>query len=202
MIELEISGKIIFKNIVSKLLFLLILIQFAASCSSPEERRREEARRYVEKYLFTEDFYKNEKNYEILYENQYTGVIIPEKDAKEFTKWEVRFWTPDKFIVDKAESIVPKFLTKIIHSEKANDYSKRDASEILNILKSYKRQYVGYMEKGKKYLWIHFINGIPAFNGEWKNHPVHIFDGGIVSWRVVYDIEKNEIIDYDVNPRA
>jgi hypothetical protein len=128
--------------------------------------------------------------------NGFEGVIFPAEkrvlgsgaDANK-----MQYWTPSKADVAEAESKLLAFLQQA----KLGNHEK---DRILKDIKSYKRQYVGILTRGKKELFINFF--CESFQEEWTKHFLLVLDGGACFFRVNFSMEKKMFHDLSVNGYA
>jgi hypothetical protein len=67
-------------------------------------------------------------------------------------------------------------------------------------LSDYAYQYVGLIIDGKKYIYINaFIYSKIETEKDWKTKPIIVCDGGISFWGVLFDIEKSNFIQLEIN---
>jgi len=131
----------------------------------------------------------------------YRGVIFGEKcsDLKYFEKrypMKIKFWTPRKKDVVKAEIAIPKFLEE----NGSEDFDVKYVDEIINNIDSYIRQYCGVIIDKKKYVYCSFIKEYKSNNinadiyKNWENELICIWfiaDGGTDYFDILYDVKRN-----------
>lgn len=141
------------------------------------------------------------------------GVIASERAA---TKWRVQvaqakgFWTPTPQDVEAAESRLRAALEKgakdpdTIMPGPFSDFSRKYSSgEIAKVLEhyiTYRRQYVGVIVGGKRYL---LLNSFPARESMHERERfVSVDDGGSNFWRVLYSIDDKTFSRMEINGYA
>jgi hypothetical protein len=127
---------------------------------------------------------------------KFEGVIVPAARAAEFVKSLTGYegkghWTPGREDVFKFEARIEA------HLRKATD--KRSPA-LWKKLSNYRRQYAGVEVEGRKLLYANFF--CDTFNGEWKNRPVAVEDGGDCFFQIKYDLHTGAFTDLQINGEA
>jgi len=119
------------------------------------------------------------------------GVVIPASEAKKqaiLFGGPTEFWTPTSADVKELEARLPSFL----HAEAlgAGD-ARKDIIEVRRRLRTYRRQYVGFVLDGKKQI---LPNAFPKDEDfAWKREFIVVSDGGASFWRVLYDVRQRRL---------
>lgn len=125
----------------------------------------------------------------LVHTSDFDGVIFPadmKAFQREFPKG-VRYWTPQESDVLVAEKELIPFLSR------SNDAR---AKEILSKIKTYKRQYVGVVVAGRKYIYFNLF--CVALN-YWTREEVVVLDGGTCFFNVRFSIETRTFSNLRVN---
>ena len=127
---------------------------------------------------------------------KFEGAIVPAARAAEFVKSLTGdegkgHWTPGREDVFKFEARLES------HLRKAAD---RRSPALWKKLVDYRRQYAGIEARGRKLLYVNFV--CHSFNGEWKNHPVSVDDGGDCFFQIKYDPQTGAFTDLQINGEA
>jgi hypothetical protein len=136
---------------------------------------------------------------------EYTGVIISENGASEFSykfdKASTSFWEPSTDDVSRAEECIRQFLVSTQDDPKLHTYQKEKTAFILENLEKYRRQYVGIVVDGEKRIWCNaFFTDYPIPN--WEHVPVEAIDGGEYFWQIEYILLKDECINFYIQGEA
>jgi len=121
--------------------------------------------------------------------SDFDGVILPadmKAFQREFPKG-VRYWTPAESDVLLAEKELIPFLSRSGDTR---------VKEILSKIKTYKRQYVGVVIAGHKYVYFNLF--CVALN-YWTRREVVVFDGGTCFFNVRFSTESKAFSDLRVN---
>lgn len=136
---------------------------------------------------------------------EYTGVIISENGASEFSYLfdtaSTSFWEPSIDDVARAEERIRQFLVSAQQDPKLDTYQKENAALILRDLETYRRQYVGIVVDGEKRIWCNSFLSHDSFP-DWLRLPVDVDDGGTSFWQIEYDLLKDECINFYVHGEA
>jgi len=126
-----------------------------------------------------------------------TGVIFSGEQVAQFAEipymFELTppFWTPTEEEVAHLEGKLRPYLEGVTIA---------DARAIAAELGSYKRQYLGYTDGGKK--WI-LVNGFCErhWRGDdsWHDSVVFVFDGGRCLFHVRYDLSRSQFEQLEIN---
>lgn len=101
------------------------------------------------------------------------------------------YWTPTADEIATLESMLPKYVSAL----------GRPAPPLLE----YHRQYVGFISKGKKFIYVNFFHKWPLEHGQlkdWRKVPVNICDGGDYFWGIEFDTEKKQFFNAFFNGQA
>lgn len=99
-------------------------------------------------------------------------------------------WTPTAEDIKEVELII-----------KASYKDYRTTYE-LKSLRSYKRQYLGYLnEKGERIVWINALCG-NDLNDWLKNDTVIVLDGGSCYWNVRVNLMTKQVFNFGVNSKS
>jgi hypothetical protein len=128
----------------------------------------------------------------LVHTSDFDGVIFS-ADMKAFQKefpTGVRYWTPSESDVLAAERELIPFLS-----------SSKDArvKEILSKIKTYKRQYVGVVIAGRKYIYFNLFCMAPNY---WTREEVVVFDGGTCFFNVWFSSDTKAFSKLRVNGLA
>jgi hypothetical protein len=133
---------------------------------------------------------------------EYTGVIISENGASEFSylfdKASTGFWEPSINDISRAEECIRQHIVSVQDNPKLDTYQKESAAFILNNLEKYRRQYVGIDVDGEKRIWCNSFFSDDSFP-DWERVPVDVDGGGKHFWQIEYDLLKDECINFYVH---
>jgi hypothetical protein len=133
---------------------------------------------------------------------EYTGVIISENGASEFSylfdKASTGFWEPSVNDISRAEECIRQHIVFVQDNPKLDTYQKESAAFILNNLEKYRRQYVGIDVDGEKRIWCNSFFSDDSFP-DWERVPVDVDGGGKHFWQIEYDLLKDECINFYVH---
>ncbi|MBI3125908.1 MAG: hypothetical protein HYZ10_16040 [Ignavibacteriales bacterium] len=124
-----------------------------------------------------------------------SGVIFSEKQTKEIKllpfSEKKEFWTPTKSDVEELEKYLPVWISK-------NELDV--AKGILKDLKNYKRQYLGFLENGKRFIYVNaFCKSFYKNDKSWRTHFVFVMDGGSCFFQIIYDCDKKSFSRFLIN---
>lgn len=127
---------------------------------------------------------------------KFEGVIVPLARASDFVRnltgsTQGKFWEPGRDDVLLFEEGLED------HLRKARD---RRSPELWRKLGSYKRQYVGVMENGRKVIYANFF--CDALRINWTTRPVAVEDGGDCYFQIKYEVETKRYRDLHINGEA
>ncbi|MDR3401252.1 MAG: hypothetical protein P4L99_02045 [Chthoniobacter sp.] len=145
--------------------------------------------------------------------NGIEGVIVGEQTAQ---GWGAKvtgaqgFWTPSPQDVAAAENQLRAALEKGVKdpatimpgpfSELSRKFSKEEIASVLEHYKEYRRQYIGVVIRGKRYV---FLNSFSAHESmHEKERFVLVMDGGYWFWHVLYSVEDGSFSALMVNGSA
>jgi hypothetical protein len=136
---------------------------------------------------------------------EYTGVIISESGASEFSfmlnEAPTEFWEPSVDDVSRAEKCIRQFLVSLQDDPELDTYQKEYYAFILENLKDYRRQYVGIVVDGEKRIWCNsFLSENPY--PDWQRLPVFVLDGGHYYWEIEYILDRDDCINFYVHGEA
>jgi len=122
-------------------------------------------------------------------QDEITGVILPITN-EHIASWlaDTKGWMPTKAIIKKAEPVI---LT----------YIKDSDEEIFNKLDSYRCQYVGIINEGKKRIYCNFF-WLTDEEKDWHTNPVFVVDGGNWYFQIEYDVDTEKCLSISVNGEA
>jgi hypothetical protein len=119
------------------------------------------------------------------------GVVIPASEAKKqaiLFGGPTEFWTPTSADVKELEARLPSFL----HAEAlgAGD-TREDIIEVRRRVRTYRRQYVGFVLEGKRQI---LLNAFPKDEEfAWKRQFIRVSDGGASYWTILYDVRQRRL---------
>jgi len=125
-----------------------------------------------------------------------TGVIFSakqvERSAKSYRMLTPPFWTPSTEEIARLEVQLKPYLEGVATPE---------ARVIAAKLGRYKRQYLGYTDGGKK--WI-FVNSFCDWkdDGFWRDRLIIVKDGGTCFFKVRYDVSSSRFDQLQINGEA
>jgi hypothetical protein len=103
-------------------------------------------------------------------------------------------WTPSLDQIKELEYILPSWLASSDH---------KDSPKILANLNNYKRQYMGFIKNGNKYIYVNaFCDVFAKENKNWQTEYVLVWDGGSCFFQIVYDLINRVFIEFYVNGEA
>lgn len=134
--------------------------------------------------------------------SEYTGVIISENGASEFSYLldhaSTGFWEPSVADVSKAEKCIRQFLVSLQDNPKLDTYQQENYAFILENLGTYRRQYVGTVVDGEKRIWCNAFFSDDSFPN-WQRVPVDVDGGGRHFWQIEYSLPQDECINFYVH---
>jgi hypothetical protein len=111
-------------------------------------------------------------------------------------------WLPTEEQTSQALNTITQFLNDPKEPQK---FGRRHAKEAIRIREHYSEynvQFAGVIKDGKKYILCNFLQADDSFTPHWKTQYVFVFDGGFWYWRILYDPETGELIDFQINGYA
>jgi hypothetical protein len=137
--------------------------------------------------------------------SEYTGVIISESGASEFSylfdQASTEFWEPSITDISRAEECIRQHIVSVRDDPRLDAYQREKAAFILENLAKYRRQYVGIVVDGEKRIWCNSFLSADSFP-EWQRVPVDVEDGGRYFWQIEYVLDKDECINFYVHGEA
>ena len=152
----------------------------------------------------------------------YLGVIFPAEQAEDTVKFlglqASHYWTPTPDEIKKCEAQLRQALELGAQEPERLDrwsvgkpqrraYVAREIGEILVHYSEYRRQYVGIVTtNGAKRI---VLSSFPGHRGagedgfsDWRQRFVVVHDGGFWYWRIQYEPESGQYLDFDSNGYA
>jgi len=142
--------------------------------------------------------------------NGIEGVIVSKQTAQNWRAWVMgaqEFWTPTSQDIAAAESHLRAALEKGAKdpatimpgpfSELSGKFSKQEIEDVLAHYKEYRRQYLGVIIHGKRYV---FLNSFAHESMHEKERFVMVNDGGY--WHVLYSVDEGTFSGLQVNGSA
>jgi hypothetical protein len=122
----------------------------------------------------------------------YEGAIVPEERASELWKGAKGseaegYWAPKKADVTKLEKGLAAYVKQAAGETELGPGLAED-------LPGYKRQYVGFLEGGKKKIFVSFVcDGVLEMMGlDWAAEPILVEDGGQCFFEVHFDVDSGQ----------
>ena len=122
----------------------------------------------------------------------YEGVVFDSKHSYPFLTKKERF-IPSAIEISNLEKKLTKDIINLISDYRGHVYTK---CRIEKKLLEYKRQYFGYIDKGKKIIFTSFINSTPA---GWKKNVVFVEGGGCNYFQLKYGVNSEKFYDLNIN---
>lgn len=122
------------------------------------------------------------------------GVIIPANRAYPFMRTKKAFYTPTTSEVEALERILPGFFGEYAKSGVPN--AEIVTPQFLSRLSTYKRQYVGYRQGARQFIWVWATCNDKL---AWRTEPVEVLDGGSCFWHVTYDVSAHRLAELKFN---
>jgi hypothetical protein len=132
---------------------------------------------------------------------EYTGVIISENGASEFSylfKDSTDFWAPSMDDVARAEACIRQYLESVQQNPNFDAYQQENMAFIVENLEQYRRQYVGIVVDGEKRIWCNTFFAVDSFP-DWQRVPVDVDGGGNRYWQIEYSLPKDECLNFHVH---
>jgi hypothetical protein len=116
-----------------------------------------------------------------IYTHDPEGVIIPANRGRRYFRSGKTYFTPSLEDIKTLETELPSYFVALASSQR----EPRITSELLAAIGKYRRQYVGYHERGAKMIWVHAtcMDELP-----WRTRPFVVTDGGTCFWTVRFSI--------------
>lgn len=143
------------------------------------------------------------------------GVIVEARTAEKWAITDVKaqsYWTPTPQEIEKAESGLRAALEQgtknpaaIMPGPFTNEFYRARSVEgigrVLGRSGEYRRQYIGVVVAGKRYL---LLNSFPARETSLheRERYVHVMDGGDGFWRILYSVEDGKFSLFSVHGSA
>lgn len=108
------------------------------------------------------------------------------------------YWTPSPQDIAPVEAQLKSYLEDVSNSKRevAGDANWRVPSQAKAIgarLGSYKRQYVGYTDRGKRWILVNgFCEDHLKDEDTWRDRLVVVIDGGLCFFKALYDTSKSQ----------
>lgn len=133
------------------------------------------------------------------YKTRKFNVAIFPSTYEEYIGSNLRF-SPTRIQVDSAEKELREGL-KLINKDKIN---QSNSPVIHENLKSYKRQYLGYIDQnGNRILYINcFWESKHEKFENWLMTFIQVSDGGSYYWSIKYNLDTRQLFDLQVNGHA
>jgi hypothetical protein len=92
-------------------------------------------------------------------------------------------------------------------SPQRRSYLTREVGKILDELVTYRRQYIGIVvDGGSRRILVNCFPGPSVdpsdFYAYWRQQPVLVLDGGFRYWRIQYDVDTGQFMEFDSNGYA
>jgi hypothetical protein len=129
------------------------------------------------------------------------GAIISEEQVsqlKHFSEKREKYWTPTEEDIMKAEKKSRAYLEQCCVT---NKYAAMNIHKILAQWESYRRQYIGLIEKnGDKTIWINYFHTsfLETFP-DWDEHLVFVIDGGNAFFNIKVNLNTGTCYDLKIN---
>jgi hypothetical protein len=117
------------------------------------------------------------------------GVIFRAEQGFQGDGTEAIYWTPTREQVLAAEERLGAFL-------------QTAAPQIARRLPTYRRQYVGVLNKTQRLIYLNCFTFDARTDADWGVRPVQVEDGGDAYFQVFYDIDLGEFQDLYINGEA
>lgn len=147
---------------------------------------------------------ENDKLFPLLDTDEFSGVVVPLwYDFKFCTKVDEKVsWIPTISDIKKSENCIEKYFKSL----KVPKIEYESLEYIKKNLKKYRRQYVGFKVNGEKRIFCNFFpemkEGKKDHFPSWRKHITGKMDvdgGGASFWSIVYCINKDKCIGFDMN---
>jgi len=129
-----------------------------------------------------------------------TGVIFSAQQVKRLVDMNpmigitAPFWTPTPEEIAQLEGKLKPYLEGM---------TTAPAKAIVASLASYKRQYLGYTDGGKKWILVNsFCETYWRENDTWRDRVVYVLDGGPCFFQVRYDLSGSQFEQLEINGAA
>ena len=121
------------------------------------------------------------------------------------------FWTPTKDDVATLESRLPDAIKRAVVSpqqydkfattKEAKEFISKNAKAIVQNFRRFRRQYIGLVVEGKKYI---YVNSFPKdeFHNDNTSDFVFVLDGGFWYWQILYNAKQKKFSDLNINGDA
>lgn len=134
----------------------------------------------------------------------WNGLSLLRQCSRETPKGRIGLWRPDWTQIDALEAKLPRALliapkdTPIIQRPGESPQALNTTSPTLEFER---RQYVGLVRDGRRYIYGNFFPKDPGTT-EWLREPVLVCDGGADFFGVEYDVERGEFTHLAFNGYA
>lgn len=144
----------------------------------------------------------------VIKKGRVTGVVFKENATCFLCLQDKKRFTPTIEEIEKAELILKRNL-KTINQKRINQVHK--CPIIHNHLKSYRRQYFGYIDKnGNKIIYVTFnwnrynlLDRIRGYSKDesdnWKKEKEMVLDGCSYHWEIKINIDTKELFEFGIN---
>ncbi|HYM32435.1 MAG TPA: hypothetical protein VEU47_14115 [Candidatus Cybelea sp.] len=127
------------------------------------------------------------------------GVIFSSSQAERIAKgWPEPsvagdYWTPSAAEIADLERVLPGYLA---------EFDDARARAIAGKLATYKRQYLGYVDHGEKFIWVNAFCDDFASQTDWTERLVVVLDGGTCFFNVRYSAARMRFERLMINGEA
>ena len=128
-------------------------------------------------------------SYILLHAGDFEAVIVPQEQASDFLyslhgERTTENWTPTEEDILQLE-------------EQINAYLEELPPNSLMPLSEYQRQYAGAIIKEHRLLYGNYF--CQTFDVDWHKRPLVVLDGGNCFFQVVYDIQTQDFVSFNIN---
>jgi glutaminyl-peptide cyclotransferase len=138
-----------------------------------------------------------EKPFELIKTDRFEGVIVPAQYETYMmcrkSTIPCKRWAPSKEEVLQLEKNMEAYL---------RSQSTKVTPRIINRLAGYKRQYIGFVEDGRRKIQVHSFYEGWGGSLDWRKDIVLVFDGGDDFFDVIYDVTSGTFSDFGTNGYA
>ena len=108
------------------------------------------------------------------------------------------FFTATTDDVTRLEAKLPLFFEEISQKTGPGSFPYVNA-RFLKVLPGYRRQYVGLIENGNRYIW---VSTTCTDRLDWRTGPIYVEDGGACFWTILFNIESGSFEKLQFNGEA